>query len=355
MNSGKNSSPGIKNLIRVPAENTGMNGNLRFGMFLCLLVIAAVLIAGCSDQSDNTVTTTATTAAPQAKYVAGDIIAKTSAGGDQLYLIKSYDPATDKYVRAWIYKNSDGSWGHFNNNIEETMDRSVVEKVYPVRIAHVTVSAVPVVTQTAPVVANVTYVGNGPSIANITPNSAGKDATVTVTITGTDFQTGAIPKLLQPGSGAVTGSATSVSTTFITTTFNLYQKDAGSYNVIVTNPDGRSDILPAAFTIGDAAPSVSSITPSTVEMNDTAVIYTINGQNFKNGVTVTFLKGSSQIPCTNANDIDATKVNCGPISFTLSNGASTGIWDVKVLNIDGGLSGTGTGLFTVTNATSSSS
>ena len=80
MNSGKNSSPGIKNLIRVPAENTGMNGNLRFGMFLCLLVIAAVLIAGCSDQSDNTVTTTATTAAPQALYSAGDIIAKTAAG-----------------------------------------------------------------------------------------------------------------------------------------------------------------------------------------------------------------------------------------------------------------------------------
>ena len=53
--------------------------------------------------------------------------------------------------------------GALHNNIDETMDRSVVEKVYPVKIAHVTVSAIPVVTATAAVVANVTYVGNGPS------------------------------------------------------------------------------------------------------------------------------------------------------------------------------------------------
>ena len=58
-----------------------MNMNLRFGMFLCFLIIAGVLIAGCSDQSNNSVTTPVPTTAPQAKYIAGDIIAKTSAGG----------------------------------------------------------------------------------------------------------------------------------------------------------------------------------------------------------------------------------------------------------------------------------
>jgi hypothetical protein len=150
----------------------------------------------------------------------------------------------------------------------------------------------------------------------------------------------------------VTGTATSVSGSSISTTFNLNQKDQGKYNIIVTNPDGRSDILPDAFTIGDAAPVVNSIIPDTAEMNDTESTYTINGQNFKTGVTVTFLKGSTVISCINGNAVDSTKISCGPISFTLSNDASAGIWDVKVLNIDGGQSGILSQKFTVTNDTS---
>jgi hypothetical protein len=327
-----------------------MNENLRFGMFLCLLIIAGVLIAGCSDQSDNSVTTMATTAAPQAKYTAGDIIAKTSAGGDQLYVILGYDSATDNYERAWIYKNSDGSWGHFiSSTTDKKADRTTVEKTYPVKIAHVTVSSIPVVTPTPVVIANVTYVGEGPSISSISPNSTGQDATVTVTIIGNNFQTGAVPKLIQPGSAAITGTATSVSATSITTTFNMNQQAAGDYNVIVTDPDGRSDILQNAFTIGNAAPVVSTITPDTVELNDTESTFTINGQNFQTGVSVSFVQGSLTIPCVNPQYIDATKISCGPISFP--SGATAGLYDVKVVNIADLTSGILSQKFTVTNST----
>jgi len=335
-------------------RNTHMNRNIRFGVFLCFLIIAAVFIAGCSDQSGSTVTTTATTAAPLAKYTSGDIIARTASGGNQLYIIKNYDPATDQYERAWIYPNADGSWGHFIDSKTDKSDRAIIEKVYPVLIRHVTLSAIPVVTPTPIVVANVTYVGDGPSIANITPASAGQDATITLTITGNNFQTGAIPKLLQPGSAGVTGSAVTVSSNSITATFSLFQKDAGHYNVIVTNPDGRSDILQNAFTIGNAAPSITSITPDTVEMNDTSVAYTIAGQNFATGVKVSFLKGSTEIVCINPSQIDTTKISCGPIAFNLGNGASSGLWDVKVVNIEDATSGTLSQKFTVVNATSSS-
>ena len=117
-----------------------------------------------------------------------------------MYVIIGYDSATDQYERAWIYKNSDGSWGHFIDTRTDKTDRALVEKVYPVKIAHVAVSAIPLVTPTEAVVATVTYVGSGPSISNITPASAAKDATVTVTITGNNFQTGAIPRLVPPGS-----------------------------------------------------------------------------------------------------------------------------------------------------------
>jgi hypothetical protein len=333
-----------------------MNANLRFGIFLCLLLIAGVLIAGCSDQSDTSTTTVVTTAAPLAKYTAGDIIAKTSDGGDHLYVIKRYDSTTDQYERAWIYKNADGSWGHFIDTKTDKSARTLVEKVYPVTIAHITVAAVPVVTPTAVVVANVTYIGSGPSITSISPTSAAKDATVTITITGTDFQTGAVPKLIQPGSAAVTGSATSVSTTSITSTFNLNQKDAGHYNVLVTNPDGRSDTLQNVFTIGEGSPVITSISPSTAEMNEMVDSFTINGQNFKTtGVKVTFLLSSAVIDCTSADVVDTTKITCGPVSFKSSNGAAIGSWDVKVLNIEGQQSGTLSQKLIITNTTTTTS
>lgn len=323
--------------------------NLRFGMFLCFLIIASVLIAGCSDQSNNSLTTPVPTTAPQAKYIAGDIIAKTSAGGDQLYIIKSYDPTTDKYVRAWIYQNSDGSWGHFLNTIDEKMDRSVVEKVYPVKIAHVTIAAIPIVTPTEVVVASVTYVGDGPSISNITPGSAAQGATITVTITGNNFQTGAVPKLILPGTGSVTGTAVSASTTSITTTFDLNTLGSGVYNLIVTDPDGRSDILPDAFTIGNAQPVVTGITPTTVALNDTSTTYTISGQNFETGVTVSFLQGSVTIPCINPKYVSATVITCGPLVFPT--GITAGLLDVKVVNIADLTSGILSQKFTVTNST----
>jgi hypothetical protein len=326
-----------------------MNMNLRFGMFLCFLIIASVLIAGCSDQSNNSLTTPVPTTAPQAKYIAGDIIAKTSAGGDQLYIIKSYDPTTDKYVRAWIYQNSDGSWGHFLNTIDEKMDRSVVEKVYPVKIAHVTIAAIPIVTPTEVVVASVTYVGDGPSISNITPGSAAQGATITVTITGNNFQTGAVPKLILPGTGSVTGTAVSASTTSITTTFDLNTLGSGVYNLIVTDPDGRSDILPDAFTIGNAQPVVTGITPTTVALNDTSTTYTISGQNFETGVTVSFLQGSVTIPCINPKYVSATVITCGPLVFPT--GITAGLLDVKVVNIADLTSGILSQKFTVTNST----
>ena len=110
----------------------------------------------------------------------------------------------------------------------------------------------------------------------------------------------------------------------------MYQKDAGNYNVIVTNPDGRSDILQNAFTIGNAAPVVNTITPDTVELNHTESTFTINGQNFQTGLSVSFVQGSMTIPCVNPQYVDATKISCGPIAFPSD--ATAGLYDVKVVN-----------------------
>ena len=123
----------------------------------------------------------------------------------------------------------------------------------------------------------------------------------------------------------------------------------GVYNLIVTDPDGRSDILPNAFTIGNAQPVVTGITPTTVALNDTSTTYTISGQNFETGVTVSFLKGSVTIPCINPKYVSATEITCGPLVFPT--GITAGLLDVKVVNIADLTSGILSQKFTVTNST----
>ena len=335
-----------------------MIGKYYPGILLCLLLLAGAIIAGCSSDSGTTSTsTTVPTVAPAAKYVAGDIIAKTETGGEQqLYVITKYDSATDQYTRAWIYKNSDGTWGHFIDSKTDKSPRTIVEKVYPYRVDHVTISAIPVVTPTVAVATTLTYIGASPVVTSISPSSGVKDGTFTVTVTGKNFQDGATVSLLQPGSAVVTGTATSVSSTSITTTFNMFGKDSGDYNVRVMNPDTRSDTLQNAFTIGDAVPVISAISPDSAEMNETVDSFTIAGQNFKtSGVKITFILGSTVIDCTSATAVDSTKVTCGPVTFKKANGASVGLWDVKVLNIDGQQSGTVSQKFTITNSTTTSS
>jgi len=326
-----------------------------YGLLFGLLLIITILIAGCSsDSADTPVSTTVTSTLAGVKFVAGDIVAKTDLGGEsQLYVITNYDASTDKYTRAWIYKNTDGSWGHFIDSRSEQASRILVEKAYPVKVAHVTVSSIPVVTPTVAPVTTITYIGSSPVVQSISPTSGVKDGSVTMTITGKNFLTGATPTLISPGSAMVTGSATSVTSTSLTTTFNLYGKDSGKYNVRVVNPDGRSDTLQNAFTIGAASPVLSSIYPNTAELNETVDSFTLSGQNFasESGVKVTFILGSVEIDCSSANALSSAKITCGPVKFSKSlNNAQTGVWDIKVLNI-GDQSVTASQKFTLTNST----
>jgi len=330
-----------------------MENKVRNGLVICALLVFAVLIAGCSDQSSaGTTTTVPTTAPPQAKFAAGDIIAKSASSTDpMLYVITQYDTKNGMYTRAWIYKNADGSWGHFRDNKTEKVERTLVEKVYPVKIARVTVSSIPIVTPTIPPTAVETLSGSAPTVTGISPASGAKDAVVGVTITGTNFESGATAKLARAGYPFITGTGVSVSSgTSIGCTFSLSGAEEGSYNVMVTNPGGQSDTKMGAFSIGQAPPIVESFSPTTAGLNSTQLAFVINGQNFKEGVKVTFVQGATELVCINPASLDTKKISC-VIDLRVSNGAKAGDWDVKVLNIDGQQTGTATGKFKVDNST----
>jgi hypothetical protein len=310
-----------------------------YGILISLLLISGVFIAGCSDQSPAGNTTPATTtAAYTAKYAAGDIIARTASSTDQmLYVIVSYDRASDQYTRQLIYKNSDGSWGYFVTNKTESAGRTLVEKVYPFKVAQVKVNAIAIVTPTIPQTVTITPSGNSPVITAISPTRGGTDATVSVTVTGSNFQNGATVKFMRAGNPIIQAIGVTVSSS---TTINGIIKfsgvEKGSYNVIVANPDGQSDTLVGGFTVGEPAPTIASVTPDKGIYNETVNLI-VTGQYFTNPAKVSVSRGTEQLTPSNIQWKDATKITC---DLTIPYGTTTGEWNVTVTNIADKLSGT---------------
>lgn len=330
-----------------------MTDTFRSGFLICLFLIIGVFIAGCSDDSSSPAATPVVTTLPSAQFAAGDIIARTSSGGEtQLYVIRKFDPVKDEYERQWIHKNADGSWGHYIDNHTEWASRTVVEKVYPVTVAHVSVLAIPIVTPTYATPVPTILSGSAPSVVAISPASGATDAMVTVSIAGTNFVTGAVPKLLQPGSTAIIGTGVSVSATKIDCTFNLRDAETGSYNVIVTNPDGQTASRSSIFTVGDPAPIISGVIPNKLEVDEKSGL-SISGENFNEAVKVSLVRGTSEIPCTSPVSSSGARITCDlDLNANRYPQITSGDWDVQVLNIEGTQYGTWTKKFTILNATS---
>jgi hypothetical protein len=327
-----------------------MTGNPLFCLLFSLLLVFSVIFAGCSNESPSAETITPTPAHPEAKYGDGDIIATaSSSASSSLYLILKYDAATDQYTRAVIEKNADGSWGHRSSDWTEKSPRTAVEKIYTVKVGHVAVSIVPVITPTSLSEITRNPSGNAPSISKISPTFAARDTVVSVTITGSNFQNGATVKLFKAGSAPISASGVSVTAFDISCFFNLNGKNDGSYNLIVINPDGQSDSQQGIFTIGEESPVIAGMYPVTGALND-KVSLTISGQNFRNDVKVSFMKNSTELVCDEPLSMDSSKISCN-LDLVTSRGASAGEWNVTVMNIRDQQKGTWVKKFVVTNAT----
>jgi hypothetical protein len=90
-----------------------------------------------------------------------------------------------------------------------------------------------------------------PTVSSIAPSSGFNTGTVSVTnLAGANFVTGAVVKLSASGkSNIVATNVKVVSATKITCTLNLTSKAAGTYAVVVTNPDGQVGTKASAFTV----------------------------------------------------------------------------------------------------------
>jgi uncharacterized protein (TIGR03437 family) len=174
---------------------------------------------------------------------------------------------------------------------------------------------------------------SGPTINTISPNSAvaGSQA-VTVTIKGTNFNTRSVAH----------STTSALSTSFVSSTqLNAIISpdliaDGGSFLIQVENPEGaKSNVV--IFSVSNARPTLSNISPTAATAGDAAFTLTVNGTNFLSGAT---LKWNS-IP------IPAAYVTRNQLTASIPAAlvANAGAADVVVLNPDDLLSNAA--LFTI--------
>lgn len=184
-----------------------------------------------------------------------------------------------------------------------------------------------------------------PSVSGITPSVGTAGSTVSITnLAGANFQNGATVRLTRSGYPDIAGTAVSfVSATQLTCTFNLAGATAGQWNVVVTNPDGKSSPpLTNGFTVSNSPPTVTAISPATAYSGIPVQIDSISGTNFLSGATVQLVRGTDTITATNVTVVSSSRISCTVDLL----GAATGPWDVRITNSDS-QSATGSNLFAV--------
>jgi hypothetical protein len=324
---------------------------------LVLLLIACILIAGCStDTSDQTAQPSITTNAG-ARYAEGDIVKNPSASTGYAWLVIGYDAASDTYERAMVYQNTDGSWGYRKDSRTEKASRAVMEKVYTDVVENKLPSSVPIVTPTPVIIdettrptlaatAVTTTAPLGPTISKIIPDHGDAGTTVTVTdLVGSNFQNAANVTLRRAGSTEIRATGVRAYTPKSITCTLVIPADAaaGAWDVVVTNPDGKSATYTNIFTMHRTANAqttniatsagtvpITSIDPSNGFSNNYRQ-YTITGSKFQTGAKVYLQKSDkTDIEGTTVIVTSDTRLQC----FFQPPDGSFGIWDLKVINPD---------------------
>lgn len=175
-----------------------------------------------------------------------------------------------------------------------------------------------------------------PTVTGITPSTGVYGTTVTISnLAGTNFVATPNVKLTKSGQADIPVTVAFVSATKLTGSVVLpYLAIAGSWDVVVTNPDAQFATKAAAFvvTAPAAVPTVTSILSSGGAAGTTVAILDLKGTNFVAGATVQLTKtDQSSIAAANVVRSSATKITC---DLVLPAGTVAGTWNVVVTNPD---------------------
>jgi hypothetical protein len=326
---------------------------------LILLLVASILIAGCStSETTDTAAQTATPASTGPLFKAGDIVRNPSSTATSAWLVIGYDAASDTYERALIYQNADGSWGYRADDRTEEAKRLVMEKVYTEILTNKRPSSVPIVTPTTIAPEETTWASisvaattkptafTRPAITSIIPDEGYTGTSVSIkNLAGENFVAGTTVALSRNGSTSITATDVRIVTNkSIICTFAIPSDAAvGAWDVIVRNPDGQSVTFSNIFTVHrdmNAATTTSPVSAGTVPITyiDPPFAFAkdykeffITGSKFQNGATVKLLKdGKTNIVGTDVRVTSDTQIRC----FFDIPYESAGTWDILVTNPD---------------------
>lgn len=143
-----------------------------------------------------------------------------------------------------------------------------------------------------------TYEDPAPIITSISPQGGPIAGGTLVTITGENFLTGATVTI---GNACTVQTLSSTEITCLTTN----NGSQGAENVVVTNPDAKTDTLSFGFIFSDT-PEINYISPVNGPIAGGTVI-TVSGDHFQNGL-VTVRIGS--LSCSGVTFVDAQTLTC---------------------------------------------
>lgn len=178
---------------------------------------------------------------------------------------------------------------------------------------------------------------NAPSISSISPaNPSPSPAVQTITVAGANFRTGLVFSLRGPD-GAVNAYSQTVSGV-TTTSFSVavVLSAPGSWTASVKNIDGlesSGSVFTVSGTESSGPPQILSITPGILFRNASVQSFSINGQNFRAGATVSVTNpAGSELQSSIASLSDSSIT----VNATFN---ATGLYTVTVRNADGSQSG----------------
>lgn len=162
---------------------------------------------------------------------------------------------------------------------------------------------------------------NAPTVTDISPFGGSTFGGTDVTITGTNFQTGATVKL--GTRDCINPVVVDANTITCTTTSDV----PGTVAVNVTNPDTQVSTVTDNY-IYATPPTVSGVSPNNASINGGSTV-TISGGSFNNPSAVAYI---NNVACdTGSSVVDANTISCVVPAGAAANTA----YDIKVVNPDG--------------------
>ena len=167
-----------------------------------------------------------------------------------------------------------------------------------------------------------------PTLTSVAPSQGVRGTTVAVTLTGTNFLSGATTVAVS-GSDVTVSDVSVASATSLTANFAIGSGAAlGARDVTVSTVGGTSGAQ--TFTVNPVAPTLTAVSPTT-GVQGTTVAVTLTGTNFISGATTVAVSGSN----VTVNNVSVSSGTSLTADFVIASGAALGDRNVTVTTAGG--------------------